>query len=86
VARTVLRGRRRSNAPALPDNKLHWVRDVVYDEDRSTVRTANAPRITATLRSTAISILRLSGTNDIAKNTRQHARDPARPAKLLLTC
>ena len=68
------------------ENKLHWVRHVVYDEDRSTVRTANAPRIMATLRSTAISLLRLSGTNDIAKNTRHHARDPARPAKLLLTC
>ena len=68
------------------ENKLHWVRDVVYDEDRSTVRTANAPRVMATLRSTAISLIRLSGTNDIAKTTRHHARDPARPAKLLLTC
>jgi predicted transposase YbfD/YdcC len=38
------------------ENKLHWLRDVVYDEDRSTVRTANAPRVMATLRSTAISL------------------------------
>ena len=68
------------------ENKLHWVRNVVYDEDRSTVRTANAPRVMATLRSTAISLLRLTGTNNIAKTTRHHARDPARPAKLLLTC
>jgi len=68
------------------ENTLHWVRDVVYDEDRSTVRTANAPRIKATLRSTAIGLLRLSGTDDIAKNTRHRARDPARTAKLLLTC
>ena len=53
----------------------------------STVRTANALRVMATLRSTAISLLRLSGTNDIAKNTRHHARDPARTGKLLLlTC
>jgi hypothetical protein len=86
VARTVLKGPRRSNAPGLPDNKLHRVRDVVYDEDRSTVRTANAPRVMATLRSTAISLLRLTGTNDIAKSTRHHARHPARTAKLLLTC
>ena len=68
------------------EDKLHWVRDVVYDEDHSAVRTANAPRVVATLRSTASSLLRLTGTNDIAKTTRHHARDPARPAKVLLTC
>jgi len=32
VARTVLRGPRRSNAPGPPDNRLHWVRDVVRHE------------------------------------------------------
>ncbi len=68
------------------ENKLHWVRDVVDDEDRSTARTGNAPRVMATLRSTAISLLRLTGINDIAKATRHHARDATRPAKLLLTC
>jgi hypothetical protein len=40
----------------------------------------------ATLRSTAISLLRLTGTNDIATATRHHARNAIRPAKLLLTC
>ena len=68
------------------ESKLHWVRDVVYDEDHSTVRTANAPRVMATLRSTAISLIRLTGTNDIAQTTRHRARDPTRPAKLLLIC
>jgi predicted transposase YbfD/YdcC len=68
------------------ENRLHWVRDVVFDEDRSTVRTANSPRVMATLRSTAISLIRLTGTNNIAKATRHHARHAARPAKLLLTC
>jgi hypothetical protein len=60
-------------------------RDVVYDEDRSTVRTASTPRIMATQRSTASGLLRLTGTDDIAKTTRHHARDP-RPAKRTLTC
>lgn len=32
------------------ENNLHWVRDVTYDEDRSQVRTGNAPRVMATLR------------------------------------
>jgi predicted transposase YbfD/YdcC len=68
------------------ENRLHWVRDVVYDEDRSSVRTANAPRVMATLRSTAISLLRLTGATSIAHATRHHARDPNRPVELLLTC
>jgi len=37
------------------------VRDVTYQEDKSLVRTGNAPRVMATLRSLAISILRLDG-------------------------
>jgi len=78
VARTVLRGRRRSNAPALPDNRLHWVRDVTYDEDRSQVRTGSAPRVMASLRNLAISALRLNGHTNIASATRWTARDPAR--------
>ncbi len=31
------------------ENKLHWVRDVVYDEDRSQVRAGSAPQVMATL-------------------------------------
>ena len=68
------------------ENRLHWVRDVVYDEDRSAVRTGHAPRVMAILRSTAISVLRLAGATSIAAATRHHARDAARPVELLLTC
>ena len=83
MARTVLRGPRRSNAPGLPDNRLHWVRDVTYDEDRSQVRTGNAPRVMATMRNTAISLLRLDGWTNIASATRWTARDPARSLQIL---
>jgi predicted transposase YbfD/YdcC len=31
------------------ENRAHWVRDVTYDEDRSRVRTGNAPQVMATL-------------------------------------
>ena len=31
------------------ENRLHWVRDVTYQEDKSLVRTGNAPRVMATL-------------------------------------
>jgi predicted transposase YbfD/YdcC len=67
------------------ENKLHWVRDVTYQEDKSLVRTGNAPRVMATLRSLAISLLRLDGHNNIAAANRHHARDPQRTLNLLQT-
>jgi predicted transposase YbfD/YdcC len=66
------------------ENQLHWVRDVTYDEDRSQIRTGNAPTVMATLRNTAISLLRLAGWTNIAAALRHHARDAARPVNLLL--
>jgi predicted transposase YbfD/YdcC len=65
------------------ENKLHWVRDVTYQEDKSLVRTGNAPRVMATLRSLAISILHLDGHANIAAANRHHAREPERTLKLL---
>jgi predicted transposase YbfD/YdcC len=67
------------------ENKLHWVRDVTYQEDKSLVRTGNAPRVMATLRSLAISLLRLHDHTNIAAANRHHARDPQRTLKLLQT-
>ncbi len=51
------------------ENRLYWVRDVTYQEDKSLVRTGNAPRVMATLRSLAISLLRLDGQTNIAAAT-----------------
>jgi predicted transposase YbfD/YdcC len=67
------------------ENKLHRVRDVACQEDKSLVRTGNAPRVMATLRGLAISILRLDGHDNIAAANRHHARDPQRTLKLLQT-
>jgi predicted transposase YbfD/YdcC len=67
------------------ENRLHWVRDVTYQEDKSLVRTGNAPRVMASLRSLAISLLRLDGHVNIAAANRHHARDPQRTLKLLQT-
>jgi hypothetical protein len=83
VARTVLRGRRRSNASALPDNKLHYVRDVTYSEDASHIRTGNAPRVMAGFRNLAVGALRLAGHTNIAAALRHTARDFLRPLILL---
>jgi len=67
------------------ENKLHWVRDVTYQEDKSLVRTGNAPRVMASLRSLAISLLRLDGHSNIAAANLHHARDPQRTLTLLQT-
>lgn len=58
------------------ENRLHWVRDVTYDEDRSQVRTGSGPRIMAAIRNLAISIHRLHGATSIAAATRAAMRDP----------
>jgi predicted transposase YbfD/YdcC len=68
------------------ENRLHWVRDVTYAEDHSQTRTGGGPQVMATLRNTALSLLRLQGQTNIAKALRHNARDPHRPIKLLLTC
>ena len=41
------------------ENKVHWVRDVTYDEDRSQIRTGTGPQVMAALRNAAIGALRL---------------------------
>jgi hypothetical protein len=53
-------------------------RDVTYQEDKSLVRIGNVPRVTASLRSLAISLLRLNGHANMAAANRHHARDPQR--------
>ena len=59
---------------------------MIYDEDRSQIRTASGPRVMATLRNLAISILRLAGHASIAAALRYHARRPDRPLRTLLQC
>lgn len=51
------------------ENKVHWVRDVIFHEDDSQLRTGTAPRAMATFRNLAISSIRLAGRANIA-----HAR------------
>jgi predicted transposase YbfD/YdcC len=65
------------------ENKLHYVRDVAYAEDASRVRTGHAPRIMATLRNTAISLLRLTGATNITEALRHHDRRPDKIIRLL---
>ena len=58
---------------------------MVYDEDRSQVRTGNGPRVMASLR-LAIAILRLTVHTSIAAALRYHARRPSRSLRTITKC
>lgn len=58
------------------ENQNHYVRDVTFGEDDSTISTGELPRIMATLRNLVISMLRLAGKTNIAKALRRNARRP----------
>jgi predicted transposase YbfD/YdcC len=68
------------------EDRLHWVRDMDFDEDRSQIRTASGPRVMASLRNLAITILRLAGATSIAAALRHHARRPSRPLHTIMKC
>ena len=58
------------------ENRLHWVRDVTFDEDRSQVRTKNGPRMMACIRNLVISLMRIFGSRNIAATRRDMAFKP----------
>lgn len=53
------------------ENKMHWVLDVTFDEDRSQIRHLNGPMVMTCLRRFAISLLRIHGTKNIAEAFRK---------------
>ena len=67
------------------ENRLHWIRDMVFDEDRHQLRTRNGPQIMAALRNLAISLIRLfhGPHTPIAATTRALAPHPRRAIRLL---
>lgn len=58
------------------ENKSHWVRDVIYEEDRSQVRKGSVPQVMAALRNTAIGLMRCRGESNIAGACRRFAAQP----------
>jgi len=63
----------------------HFVRDVTFREDRSPLRSGDAPQILAALRNLAHTLIRRSGTTAIAAARRAFAYHPTRALALLLT-
>lgn len=66
------------------ENRLHYVRDVTFGEDRSRLRSGDAPQILAALRNLAITLIHRSGSSDIAASRRAFAYHPRRALRLLL--
>jgi hypothetical protein len=54
------------------ENTVHWVRDVVFGEDNSQVRTRNTPAVLAAVRDLIRSALKLAGYVNTAAGRRAH--------------
>jgi len=62
---------------------LHCLRDTVYREDNSAVRTRSGPRVMAGLRNLAVGAHHLAGRRDITEASREAGRVMHRPFKIL---
>lgn len=56
------------------ENRLHYVRDVTFDEDRCRIRKGAGAQVMASLRNLAISLLRMAGARYIAPALRTCSR------------
>jgi len=65
------------------ENKSHWVRDVTFGEDHSTVRTGSIPQVMAALRNATIGVARCAGHTNIAKACRFYAAQPRKALALI---
>jgi hypothetical protein len=64
-------------------NRLHWVRDALFDEDRSGATFGNVPQLLAALHNTAIGLPHAHGRTAIAPARRHLARGPHETLPLL---
>jgi len=67
------------------ENRVHWVRDVTFDEDRSQVRSGAAPQVMAAIRNLVLALLRRAGHRNIAAALRTYAGRPPDAVFLLLS-
>jgi len=65
------------------ENRLHYVRDMAFDEDRCRARKGSAPQALAALRNFTVSLLRLNGFHNITAALRALAAQPAKVLRLL---
>jgi predicted transposase YbfD/YdcC len=58
------------------ENSVHWCRDTAWQEDHHQAATGPGPRVMATLRNTAMTVIRCLGGREIARTLRFLATDP----------
>ena len=61
----------------------HWLRDVIWKEDKSLIRTGNAPQVWSALANLVITLFRIHGVTSYTAETRRIAQDPRRALQLL---
>jgi predicted transposase YbfD/YdcC len=66
------------------ENRSHYVRDVTFLEDRSRLRTGNAPQMMAALRNLVITLIHRHGSSRIASTRRSLSSHPDRAFAWLL--
>ena len=62
---------------------LHWLRDLVWREDQSLLRTGNAPQVMSAITNLVITLFRLQGVTEYTAETRRNAQNPRRALQLL---
>lgn len=65
------------------ENKLHWVKDVVLGEDRSTIHLGAGPQVVGAIRNTVLNVLRKAGHCKISSQLRRNSRNPIGALSLL---
>ena len=61
----------------------HWLRDVIWNEDKSLIRTGNAPQVWSAITNLVITLFRIHGVTSYTAETRRCAQDPSRALQLL---
>ena len=62
---------------------VHWLRDVIWKEDKSLIRTGNAPQVWSALTNLVITLFRIHGVTSYTAETRRCAQDPRRALQFL---
>jgi predicted transposase YbfD/YdcC len=61
----------------------HWLRDVIWKEDKSLIRTGNGPQVWSALTNLVITLFRIHGVTRFTEETRRIAQDPRRALQIL---
>ena len=65
------------------ENRLHYVRDETFREDRCQVHTGAGAQALAALRNAVLGLLRFHGWSNVAAATRRYAEQPQRLLQLI---